>query len=89
MNKLGILSKLIPSISAALWGQLQHDLFHAYTVDQHTILAISYLRRFTKARTLMRCRLMTELMMSLEDNWRLRSSPSLPGDIGKRPRRGP
>lgn len=81
MNKLGILSKLIPPFGRIV-GQLQHDLFHAYTVDQHTILAISYLRRFTKSENAHEMPLMTELMMSLEDNWRLVAA-LLFHDIGK------
>lgn len=70
MNKLGILSKLIKSFGRIV-GQLQHDLFHVYTVDQHTILAIKYLRHFTKSENAHEMPLMTELMMSLEENWRL------------------
>lgn len=70
MNKLGILSKLIPPFGKIM-GQLQHDLFHVYTVDQHTLLAINYLRHFTKSENAHEMPLMTELMMSLEDNWRL------------------
>ncbi len=44
--------------SAALWDSSSMIYSHAYTVDQHTILAISYLRRFTKSENAhARCRL--------------------------------
>jgi [protein-PII] uridylyltransferase len=31
-------------------GQMQHDLFHVYTVDEHTLMVIRNLRRFTEAQ---------------------------------------
>lgn len=46
MNQWGILGRLIPDFGRIV-GQMQHDLFHAYTVDQHTLRAIKFIRRFT------------------------------------------
>ena len=46
MNQWGVLGRLIPAFGRVV-GQMQHDLFHAYTVDQHTMRVIKYLRRFT------------------------------------------
>ena len=34
MNELGVLGKLVPPWQRIV-GQMQHDLFHVYTVDQH------------------------------------------------------
>jgi [protein-PII] uridylyltransferase len=31
-------------------GQMQHDLFHVYTVDEHILMVIRNLRRFTEAQ---------------------------------------
>ena len=36
--------------SAASSGQMQHDLFHVYTVDEHILMVIRNLRRFTEAQ---------------------------------------
>ena len=39
MNQWGVLGRLIPAFGRVV-GQMQHDLFHAYTVDQHTMRGI-------------------------------------------------
>lgn len=46
MNRYGILAAYIPAFEKIV-GQMQHDLFHIYTVDEHTIMLIRNLRRFT------------------------------------------
>ncbi len=46
MNRYGILAEYLP-IFKNIVGQMQHDLFHHYTVDEHTIFVIRNLRRFT------------------------------------------
>ena len=45
MKRYGVLGNYIPEFGAIV-GQTQHDLFHIYTVDAHTILLIKNLRRF-------------------------------------------
>jgi len=45
MNRYGILPAYLPSFGR-IAGQMQYDLFHAYTVDQHSIFVVSNLRRF-------------------------------------------
>ncbi|MDH5611811.1 MAG: [protein-PII] uridylyltransferase [Gammaproteobacteria bacterium] len=46
MNRYGILAAYIPAF-ASIVGRMQYDLFHAYTVDQHTLFLIRNLRRFS------------------------------------------
>jgi len=46
MNRYGVLAAYIP-VFARIVGRMQYDLFHAYTVDQHTLFVIRNLRRFS------------------------------------------
>lgn len=45
MNRYGILAAYIPAFDDII-GRMQYDLFHAYTVDQHTLFIVRNLRRF-------------------------------------------
>ncbi|MDH5232015.1 MAG: [protein-PII] uridylyltransferase, partial [Gammaproteobacteria bacterium] len=45
MNDYGVLAAYIPSF-AKIVGLMQYDLYHVYTVDQHTLFVIRNLRRF-------------------------------------------
>jgi len=45
MNRYGILGAYIPAFKDII-GRMQYDLFHAYTVDQHTLFLVRNLRRF-------------------------------------------
>jgi [protein-PII] uridylyltransferase len=49
MNLYGILGQYLPAFGAIV-GQMQHDLFHVYTVDEHILMVIRNLRRFTEAQ---------------------------------------
>jgi [protein-PII] uridylyltransferase len=46
MNHFGILGRYLPNFGKIV-GQMQHDLFHVYTVDQHILQVMRNLRRFT------------------------------------------
>jgi [protein-PII] uridylyltransferase len=46
MNRYGILAAYIPEF-ANIVARMQYDLFHIYTVDEHTLFVIRNLRRFT------------------------------------------
>ncbi len=46
MNRYGILAAYIPAFGQIV-GRMQYDLFHAYTVDQHTLFVLRNLRRLS------------------------------------------
>ncbi len=46
MNQYGVLGRYIPAFGRIV-GQMQHDLFHVYTVDEHILMVVRNLRRFT------------------------------------------
>jgi len=49
MNLYGVLGQYLP-VFGRIVGQMQHDLFHVYTVDEHILMVIRNLRRFTEAQ---------------------------------------
>nr|WP_242482148.1 [protein-PII] uridylyltransferase [Thiocystis violacea] len=46
MNRYGVLAAYIPAF-ANIVGRMQYDLLHVYTVDEHTLMLVRNLRRFT------------------------------------------
>lgn len=64
MNRYGVLGRYVPAFGRIV-GRMQYDLFHAYTVDEHTLFVVSNLRRFALPRynhEFPRC---SEIMQSL------------------------
>ncbi len=49
MNTYGVLGRYITAFGRIV-GRMQYDLFHAYTVDAHTLFVVSNLRRFAIPR---------------------------------------
>lgn len=45
MNRYGILAAYLPAFGRVV-GRMQYDLFHVYTVDEHTLFVVRNLRRF-------------------------------------------
>jgi [protein-PII] uridylyltransferase len=70
MNQYGILGRYLPEFGRVV-GQMQHDLFHVYTVDQHILQVMRNLRRFTMSELAHEFPLCTELMAGFERRWLL------------------
>src|SRR5690606_30193135 len=49
MNLYGVLGRYIPAFGRIV-GRMQYDLFHAYTVDAHTLFVLSNLRRLAMSK---------------------------------------
>lgn len=49
MARLGVLARWIPAF-ARVSGRMQFDLFHVYTVDQHTLVVLRNMARFALPR---------------------------------------
>ena len=49
MSRYGVLGRYIPAFGR-IAGQMQHDLFHVYTVDEHILMVIRNLRRLVLPR---------------------------------------
>ena len=65
MNLYGVLGLYIPAFGRIV-GRMQYDLFHAYTVDEHTLFVVSNLRRFALTRFDHEFPHCSEIMQSLE-----------------------
>ena len=81
MNMLNILPRYLP-VFRKIVGQMQHDLFHVYTVDQHIMTVIRNLRRFTMPEHAQEYPLATKLIAGLEKHWLLYAA-ALFHDIAK------
>lgn len=70
MNQLGILGRYLPNFRR-ITGQMQHDLFHAYTVDQHILMVVRNLRRFTMTEHAHEYPFCSQLMANFTQPWLL------------------
>jgi [protein-PII] uridylyltransferase len=70
MNQYGILGRYLPEFGRIV-GQMQHDLFHVYTVDQHILMVIRNLRRFAMPEFAHEFPLCSQLMRGFERRWLL------------------
>lgn len=70
MTMLNILPRYLPVFRRVV-GQMQHDLFHVYTVDQHTLAVLRNIRRFTMLEHAQEYPLATRLMAGFERHWLL------------------
>ncbi len=70
MNNLGILGRMLP-VFRKIVGQMQHDLFHVYTVDQHILQVIRNLRRLTMDEHAHEFPLCSQLIADFQSPWML------------------
>lgn len=64
MNRYGVLAAYLPAF-ANIVGRMQYDLFHAYTVDEHTLVVISQVRRYSTEKGAEELPLASEIFKSL------------------------
>src|SRR5580658_7085120 len=64
MNDYGVLGRYIPAFGRIV-GRMQYDLFHAYTVDAHTLFVVSNLRRLAISEFDHELPLVSAIMQSL------------------------
>src|ERR1700736_584733 len=64
MNTYGVLGRYIPAFGRIV-GRMQYDLFHAYTVDAHTLFVVSNLRRLAMPKFNDEFPALSQIMQSL------------------------
>jgi len=70
MNQYDVLGGYLPEFGRIV-GQMQHDLYHVYTVDQHILMVLRNLRRFTMPEFAHEFPLCSQLMSGFEHPWLL------------------
>ncbi|WP_019141080.1 [protein-PII] uridylyltransferase [Noviherbaspirillum massiliense] len=70
MNQTSILGRYLPNFRRII-GQMQHDLFHVYTVDQHILMVVRNVRRFTMTEHAHEYPFCSQLMANFSRHWLL------------------
>ncbi|MGL4575185.1 MAG: [protein-PII] uridylyltransferase [Burkholderiaceae bacterium] len=70
MNAHSILGRYLP-VFRRIVGQMQHDLFHVYTVDQHTLMVVRNVRRFQIADHAHEYPFCSQLIANFDKPWLL------------------
>ena len=65
MNRYGVLAHYLDCF-ATVTGQMQYDLFHVYTVDQHTLFVIRNISRFKQEQYVKQFPLCAKVMPTLD-----------------------
>ncbi len=66
MNLYGIIGAYLPAFGYIV-GKMQHDLFHTYTVDEHILMTVRNLRRFSLEAHAHEYPLCSRLMMDFKN----------------------
>ena len=70
MNEMSLLGRYLPNFRKIV-GQMQHDLFHVYTVDQHILMVVRNMRRFTMPEHAHEYPFCSQLMANFHNHWLL------------------
>ncbi len=70
MNQTSILGRYLPCFRRII-GQMQHDLFHVYTVDQHILMVVRNVRRFTLTEHAHEYPFCSQLIANFPQTWLL------------------
>jgi [protein-PII] uridylyltransferase len=70
MNQTSVLGRYLPNFRRIV-GQMQHDLFHVYTVDQHILMVVRNVRRFTMSEHAHEYPFCSQLMANFAQPWLL------------------
>lgn len=70
MNQTGILERYL-TVFGDIVGQMQHDLFHVYTVDQHTLAVLRNVRHFFISEHAQEYPLCSEIAAGFDKPWLL------------------
>lgn len=81
MNEAGLLGRFVPEFGRIV-AQMQHNLYHVYTVDEHTIRAIEVLNDIEIGRLDQELPLSTEIMPAMRSRQELFLAAFL-HDLGK------
>jgi [protein-PII] uridylyltransferase len=65
-NELGLLERVLPEFGPSR-GRMQHDTYHVYTVDQHTLNAVGFLKSIARGEHRKDFPLATALHLELDD----------------------
>jgi len=80
-SELGLIEAVVPEFGE-IRGRMQHDTYHVYTVDQHTLAALGMLKRIARGDHNKDYPLATSLHLELDD-WRVLYLATLVHDTGK------
>ncbi len=80
-SEFGLLEAVVPEFGD-IRGRMQHDTYHVYTVDQHTLAALAMLKRIARGDHNKDYPLATSLHLEM-DQWRVLYLATLVHDTGK------
>ena len=81
MHHLGFLNRFLPEFER-IYCKVQHDVYHIYTVDTHTLFAVDEIARLWRGEHRDTLPLLTELAMEVDKRWLLLLAVLL-HDVGK------